>query len=171
MYFFFLMIRRPPRSTRTDTLFPYTTLFRSPTSTTCSAWSPAEQQTPHINVRPPPSRGRALSLSKDRSFFWRRKRKDSASTPPDQTAGLPQCFHGTLRPAWWYENTQPRDRLMRAFNILGAIVLIAATLAGCKRQTVADVAPPPAPDVAPTPKQTPLIAVPIHADADRKSVV
>src|SRR3546814_16851571 len=27
--FFFLMIPRPPRSTRTDTLFPYTTLFRS----------------------------------------------------------------------------------------------------------------------------------------------
>src|SRR3546814_14356159 len=27
--FFFLMIRRPPRDTRTDTLFPYTTLFRS----------------------------------------------------------------------------------------------------------------------------------------------
>src|SRR3546814_9055803 len=27
--FFFLMIRRPPISTRTDTLFPYTTLFRS----------------------------------------------------------------------------------------------------------------------------------------------
>src|SRR3546814_13688176 len=26
---FFVMIRRPPRSTRTDTLFPYTTLFRS----------------------------------------------------------------------------------------------------------------------------------------------
>src|SRR3546814_12101677 len=29
MFFFFLMIRRPPRATRTDTLFPYTTLFRS----------------------------------------------------------------------------------------------------------------------------------------------
>src|SRR3546814_4733984 len=29
MFCFFLMIRRPPRSTRTDTLFPYTTLFRS----------------------------------------------------------------------------------------------------------------------------------------------
>src|SRR3546814_4352073 len=28
-YIFFLMMRRPPRSTRTDTLFPYTTLFRS----------------------------------------------------------------------------------------------------------------------------------------------
>src|SRR3546814_20901144 len=30
MLFFFLMKRRPPSSTRTDTLFPYTTLFRSP---------------------------------------------------------------------------------------------------------------------------------------------
>src|SRR3546814_2206697 len=28
LFVFFLMIRRPPRSTRTDTLFPYTTLFR-----------------------------------------------------------------------------------------------------------------------------------------------
>src|SRR3546814_2461523 len=29
LYAFFLLIRRPPRPTRTDTLFPYTTLFRS----------------------------------------------------------------------------------------------------------------------------------------------
>src|SRR3546814_12310463 len=29
LFFFFLMNRRPPKSTRTDTLFPYTTLFRS----------------------------------------------------------------------------------------------------------------------------------------------
>src|SRR3546814_20340667 len=34
LLFVFLMIRRPPRSTRTDTRFPYTTLFRS-------RWSPA----------------------------------------------------------------------------------------------------------------------------------
>src|SRR3546814_3162312 len=33
---FFLMIRRPPRSTRTDTLFPYTTLFRSASANICS---------------------------------------------------------------------------------------------------------------------------------------
>src|SRR3546814_15492375 len=32
------MIRRPPRSTRTDTLFPYTTLFRSPSGTTHFSW-------------------------------------------------------------------------------------------------------------------------------------
>src|SRR3546814_3664725 len=31
------MIRRPPRSTRTDTLFPYTTLFRSPQCATSRA--------------------------------------------------------------------------------------------------------------------------------------
>src|SRR3546814_8070190 len=34
LFFFFLMIRRPPRSTRTDTLFPYTTLVRSVTVAT-----------------------------------------------------------------------------------------------------------------------------------------
>src|SRR3546814_2715840 len=37
MCLFFLMIRRPPRSTRTDTLFPYTTLFRSQGSSTPEA--------------------------------------------------------------------------------------------------------------------------------------
>src|SRR3546814_6158762 len=41
MIFFFLMIRRPPRSTRTDTLFPYTTLFRSP------VWLNALMQSEH----------------------------------------------------------------------------------------------------------------------------
>src|SRR3546814_15724074 len=37
--FFVLMIRRPPRSTRIDTLFPYTTLFRSPACQRCGARS------------------------------------------------------------------------------------------------------------------------------------
>src|SRR3546814_16028226 len=37
--FFFLMIRRPPRATRTDTLFPYTTLFRSRRLQPCAAIS------------------------------------------------------------------------------------------------------------------------------------
>src|SRR3546814_1075192 len=36
LFIFFLMIRRPPRSTRTDTLFPYTTLFRSLALRFCS---------------------------------------------------------------------------------------------------------------------------------------
>src|SRR3546814_1001915 len=37
LYIFFLMIRRPPRSTRTDTLFPYTTLFRSAVLPNCAS--------------------------------------------------------------------------------------------------------------------------------------
>src|SRR3546814_14535723 len=37
---FFLMIRRPPRSTRTDTLFPYTTLFRSVPTILDDIWLP-----------------------------------------------------------------------------------------------------------------------------------
>src|SRR3546814_10806487 len=42
--FFFLMLRRPPRSTRTGTLFPYTTLFRSPTPATPKKNRPASQR-------------------------------------------------------------------------------------------------------------------------------
>src|SRR3546814_15130402 len=38
LWIFFLMIRRPPRSTRTDTLFPYTTLFRSGDSRADVLW-------------------------------------------------------------------------------------------------------------------------------------
>src|SRR3546814_6287008 len=47
----FLMIRRPPRSTRTDTLFPYTTLFRSPqrsTPTKARASSSSWRATSHV---------------------------------------------------------------------------------------------------------------------------
>src|SRR5213083_3539432 len=49
--FFFLMIRRPPRSTQQRTLFPYTTLFRSrllhcspPPRGADSCWSPARSE-------------------------------------------------------------------------------------------------------------------------------
>src|SRR3546814_9408213 len=39
------MIRRPPRSTRTDTLCPYTTLFRSRwPQATCALWYPVKQR-------------------------------------------------------------------------------------------------------------------------------
>src|SRR3546814_8329594 len=40
---FFLMIRRPPRSTRTDTLFPYTTLFRSGKYANLCTWLNGKQ--------------------------------------------------------------------------------------------------------------------------------
>src|SRR3546814_9541808 len=44
LFVFFLMIRRPPRSTRTDTLFPYTTLFRSPRTARSSASAGRERR-------------------------------------------------------------------------------------------------------------------------------
>src|SRR3546814_13478545 len=48
------MIRRPPRSTRTDTLFPYTTLFRSEHCaqlfhrTILAAWAPFQHDGPSV---------------------------------------------------------------------------------------------------------------------------
>src|SRR3546814_11574733 len=54
--FFFLMIRRPPRSTRTDTLFPYTTLFRS-----------AGASASHLTGRSPARLGRRRSAPLSRS--------------------------------------------------------------------------------------------------------
>src|SRR3546814_11666141 len=58
--FFFLMIRRPPRSTRTDTLFPYTTLFRS---------------SPRGPARPPHGR-------------WDRARGPASPLPPSRRGSL-----------------------------------------------------------------------------------
>src|SRR3546814_20466 len=48
--FFFLLIRRPPRSTRTDTLFPYTTLFRSRSRWICRAGAPSTASCPRMKV-------------------------------------------------------------------------------------------------------------------------
>src|SRR3546814_1034016 len=72
------MIRRPPRSTRTDTLFPYTTLFRSPSSwtstrprsTSASApatwtWSPTRWTTPWRASAPSPPPGKADRRSEE----------------------------------------------------------------------------------------------------------
>src|SRR3546814_1584134 len=45
------MIRRPPGSTRTDTLFPYTTLFRSRPARQSSAAAPAAARRPSVRPR------------------------------------------------------------------------------------------------------------------------
>src|SRR3546814_11677266 len=49
-YFFFLMIRRPPRSKRTYTLFPYTTLFRSQWPLDAFRWMIARAGHGHLVV-------------------------------------------------------------------------------------------------------------------------
>src|SRR3546814_10285674 len=61
-YFVFcLLIRRPPRSTRTDTLFPYTTLFRSGAPTLLSAQTPCTALTPPAPLRSRPAAARSRS--------------------------------------------------------------------------------------------------------------
>src|SRR3546814_4275473 len=61
VFVFFLMIRRPPRSTRTDTLFPYTTLFRS-TPARCNGWSRAFRRRRRATV-PNGCRSRLANIS------------------------------------------------------------------------------------------------------------
>src|SRR3546814_18259334 len=59
-----LMIRRPPRSTRTDTLFPYTTLFRSEDGLvryeSSAIMQYLEATHPQPALTPPDAKGRAL---------------------------------------------------------------------------------------------------------------
>src|SRR3546814_9970993 len=85
------MIRRPPRSTRTDTLFPYTTLFRSPRKWTRFSRSP------DADVRPdrcPPERTRA-------------------GTAASASAGRELCRLRHHRPARSEEHTSELQSLMR----------------------------------------------------------
>src|SRR3546814_2541973 len=71
------MIRRPPRSTRTDTLFPYTTLFRSPRMETAIC-IPASQKNAFIHY---------YRLASDAKYF-------------DASARLrPRWFQGLKPPA------------------------------------------------------------------------
>src|SRR3546814_3171043 len=63
--FFFLMIRRPPRSTRTDTLFPYTTLFRSRRQALRRSRSCALLSAPHSRGRGRTQGGKARSRSEE----------------------------------------------------------------------------------------------------------
>src|SRR3546814_14222995 len=65
LHFFFLMIRRPPRSTRTDTLFPYTTLFRSPRPASCRPPCRGRSRGSAAPRRGSSSRGRAAARSEE----------------------------------------------------------------------------------------------------------
>src|SRR3546814_20168177 len=81
---FFLMIRRPPRSTRTDTLFPYTTLFRSPAFPPRAGADPLSGPAAHRRRRPPtPSRAvrRRPAVARPRRGHCRGSER-SARAPP-----------------------------------------------------------------------------------------
>src|SRR3546814_13175515 len=110
VFVFFLSIRRPPRSTRTDTLFPYTTLFRS----NAPAWRPLQC----LSAQPPSLTRRSIRLwilgvSASEARFMKigfassgpedvhalavLVGKDRALTPPDEAAD--QATGGPLRRA------------------------------------------------------------------------
>src|SRR3546814_6734834 len=65
------MIRRPPRSTRTDTLFPDTTLFRARKST--ATWSLRERA-----VCSRPAGSPTSSLSRASTFMWMRSEEHTS---------------------------------------------------------------------------------------------
>src|SRR3546814_13204762 len=67
MFVFFLMIRRPPRSTRTDTLFPYTTLFRSPA---VSSWSAGLKVVRCIGYDDGAKDARRIGKSEDQRYIY-----------------------------------------------------------------------------------------------------
>src|SRR3546814_6377309 len=87
------MIRRPPRATRTDTLFPYTTLFRS-----CSA-SPFELATRH------PGGSRASVI-----LFWRDRYRRALTWPLTLPPALWMSFPTEVRSE---EHTSELQSLMR----------------------------------------------------------
>src|SRR3546814_12246314 len=100
--FFFLMIRRPPRSTRTDTLFPYTTLFRSPSGAFEALAGPLLRpvRCPGVTLKGNPAPGIRNNLEK-------RRRHRRRPTPN------PRHYHGIdeLRPAFhpFHRLTSVRD--------------------------------------------------------------
>src|SRR3546814_3580764 len=75
------MIRRPPRSTRSDTLFPYTTLFRS------GSTGPAASAAPAIDAKPRPTHaGQRPDTDVRRMLMW------SPSNAYGQYGGVPMRF-------------------------------------------------------------------------------
>src|SRR3546814_13523975 len=93
LLFFCLMIRRPPRSTRTDTLFPYTTLFRSK-MWRCSR-KPQRKALPfqisvpakHPRRQPKPRQDQRSVIDKGFDFL-QRKRSKEASRSEEHTSEL-----------------------------------------------------------------------------------
>src|SRR3546814_10580869 len=89
------MIRRPPRSTRTDTLFPYTTLFRSLTRwrhpCTPIVANPDAKAPPRQEIRmisPPGSRGSHSNCRRPGQRRGRGWRIDGADRSEEHTSEL-----------------------------------------------------------------------------------
>src|SRR3546814_15731262 len=85
------MIRRPPRSTRTDTLFPYTTLFRSVSGDVAYE---AKQRPPLDLARQRPRRRQISDPGGWRHIDQRTSCNGSAVRRPSAVIGAPASFRG-----------------------------------------------------------------------------
>src|SRR3546814_4619998 len=81
------MIRRPPRSTRTDTLFPYTTLFRSPDRSRPSSDGSARRRR-RARSRTPSTVDRAACRDRAARASHNRYTASGASGSPDSLVNL-----------------------------------------------------------------------------------
>src|SRR3546814_9837133 len=96
IYLCFLSIRQPPRSTRTDTLFPYTTLFRS-----------AGRGARHAPRRACPSDAAAAPTHARRTS---RQGREEGSTAPHHLSVMPDSFrHPTRRKEQCSRRVGPRN--------------------------------------------------------------
>src|SRR3546814_13423335 len=95
---FVLMIRRPPRSTRTDTLFPYTTLFRS---------GPFCRFVVYLRSCGDGSRGNDLRFVGDAGTGSRRRLRGALSSGDDFTPCTPSSSSGYSCPCFHLELVEP----------------------------------------------------------------
>src|SRR3546814_5250940 len=150
------MIRRPPRSTRTDTLFPYTTLSRS---------QGVRTPVPAVRVCAARARGvtgRRLAQLVRPGSQAARPRPRSAATGADSPAARATLMDVSVLPAGF-----PAIRLSAARHC--ALVIVVLALAAC---ATSQPATPPRGSLTTAPPQQQVAAIRAPAgDRNRKSVV
>src|SRR3546814_13051561 len=92
------MIRRPPRSTRTDTLFPYTTLFRSYKTTVFDLSRWRNKKKPSFGLGPEGPIMPERVIAKPPSAELRENQKDEDSLPPYEV--LAPILYGLVEEEW-----------------------------------------------------------------------
>src|SRR3546814_11943557 len=103
------MIRRPPRSTRTDTLFPYTTLFRSTLPSTMRRSVSAEAE--------------AMSLASGMSWTRAESEPGQISQPQERSASreTPAWRTTGMQPTQSYRNVRMKSNLPKTNSSTGNI--------------------------------------------------
>src|SRR3546814_3286847 len=132
------MKRRPPRSTRTDTLFPYTTLFRSPVASQHLAQRLAHRRAvtgadlPHTRKHPKPRRGPVFASENEQDT---RHRFRCCRIYADHRVGVRTAHEGGMN--------RPRhgeDRKSTRLNVTNA-PLVCRLLLEKKKETYEDKRP------------------------------